>query len=308
MNTFLDDLSTEVGWRFTESISFAGTFTVVATDGPLTVYKVPVVFSNFPQLSMQQYPVSIGAYLFLRHLNISGNIPYSNRQSQWNWTPATSGNWVALASQTNNATVQFITQAPSSAAALTGALPGALKKIHMNLPSTVTVNSVTVLQDIQPGVSDDLATGALAANQIHDIDLAGYYDGEHGFIAFPSANSSNSIIDVKFNYTNSGAQANVAYKLYGQALMSDWVLMEITYIDNSGGVHQLGSYDSIVSQAKDFQLDRLTAATITDPGQGQVTLGTLQFQLLNSSLAYSFNNTFTVSLDASIAYLQQDAQ
>ncbi len=300
--TFYDVLRTQNGWLYTEDIPFFLTKSMTINLVAGTVVSIPIKFTNFPILSLNQHPGAIEAYLVLRRLAINARRFIPQRYLDWDWIPAVEKPVVYLASTTSTITVSFSAGTGPTGDTLAKFVPIALRRMQFNAqPAGVTINKVEVKAGWS-GTFDDLNITAFTGLTI--INLTDFYDAKNGIINRFVTSGSTPTIDIRITYTNTGAQANSTWHIYGMQQGIDWAQWTVQYQDWQQIVHNIGGYDDIQTPTKEFILDRLIPVAITDNGQvnTQNSWGNLLFTMNASLPYYLLTAQYDIMLNASIAY------
>lgn len=281
-NHVYNTLRVNEAWRFTDDLT---AYTQWALDTTKTVGQVvPMIFNNTYQnfyLNLQQIPGNIGAYPFIRYIDITNQKNPLYRDA-------------SPTSASTNSTLTFPVGTSTQQTNITN-LDRAKQLLFNTIPANVTVTDVQIgpfggstFVDLFPA---NITAGGTA------IDLESYMGTTYG----DSVGLIGNGFTLKITANNtSGLSQGVNVTLYGESLTYQNNTWLIDYQDAHNQLHRVGTFDD--SQiGKTFLLDRLITVPITDPTTPN--FGTLLFTLLNSSHPFYTLETYNIVVSLAIVYL-----
>lgn len=272
------------GWKYTDDLQ---SYTQWALDLTKTSGQVvPLVFNSTYQnfkLNLQAIPGNIGAYPFIRYIDISAQKAANYIGDRDLYTLGFnnfSQTFPASSTTTQQSNVTNLDQ---------------LKKLLLNtIPAGVTIT------DIQIGVFGsgsfvDLFPGNITAGGT-SIDLESYFGARGASAGFQGAGFT---IKITANNTN-GTSQNINATLYGVSKGFQNNVWLIDYQDAYNNLHRIGTFnDAIIS--KFFPVERLINVPLTDPTNPN--FGTLLFTLQRTDNTFTNLETYDIVVSLSIAYL-----
>lgn len=279
-NKLYNALGVRESWRFTDDLT---AYTQWALDTTKSAGQVvPLIFNNTQQnfsLNLSAVPGNVGAYPFLRYLDITNqkNPNYRN---------------VSSVAGFNNFSQTFPNGTSTQQSNVTNL--DQLKKLLFNtVPAGVTVTDI----QIAPfgGAFVDLFPASFTAGGTA-FDLESYFGSYFG----DGGGLIGNGFTIKVTATNTGASTQVNMTAYGVTKSFQSNTWLIDYQDAHNQLHRIGTLDD--SQiGKTFYLDRLVTVPVTDPTNPN--FGTLLFTLLQSSHPFYTLETYNIVMGISIAYL-----
>lgn len=298
---FYDQLRTREGWQITEDIQFATKQTMTLTQGQ--VQTIPISFSNFPLLDLNQSPGAIAAYLVLRRLAIGNQKFITEREYTKIWTPDSDTSFGFLTGS-NTITTQFQGQAPTQTPNASGNT--FLKLIRVaQPPANLSINKIMVKAGYSSNY-DNLGIAAItntAPAQTY-LDLQQWY-GPYGMVAGATQDGNAGHIDIQIVYNNSSAGTlNSSIAFYGGCEGQNWGCWLVQYQDWQNGLHNIGIFDD-TAPSTSYDLLRLIPIPITDNGQASTpgAFGNIVMTCLNSMPFFDLTSPYHYVLNASVAYL-----
>lgn len=283
-NRMYNVLRIRESWRFTDDLTAYTQWALDTTK--LTGQVVPLIFNSTQQnfsLPLQSVPGNVGAYPFLRYLDITNQKNASYRQIVS--TPAYTNlnmTFPASSSTTQTANVTNMDQAR--------------KWLFNTVPVNVTVTDIQIAPFGTSNFVDLFPASFTAGGTAFDLEsyFGSYYGSQSGEGA-----GGGFVLKVTANNTNASSQ-QINMTLYGIAKTFQNNVWLIDYQDAHNQLHRIGTFDD--SQiGKTFLLDRLVTVPITDPTNPN--FGTLLFTLLQSQHPFYTLETYNIVMGIAVAYL-----
>lgn len=282
-NKVYNSLRTNEAWRFTDDLTSYTQWGLDLTKSSGQV--VPLIFNNTYQnyyLNLQQVPGNVGAYPFIRYIDITNQKSAIYRQIYGKF-------------QSSNNSVTFPANSTGNVQTSNVSTLDQARQLLINtVPSGVTITDIAIAPFGSGSFRDLFNQNITSGGTV--LDLESYFGSEWG------ANSNPGFgFTIRFTANNTnGSPSSVNYTLFGttrNAQNNTWL---VDYQDAHNQLHRLGTFDDGVI-SKTFYLDRLIPVPITDPTTPN--FGTLLFTLLRSDQSFYTTETYDIVTSLSIVYL-----